>query len=381
VYGFMLNGQTFDVLAQTAQVTCGEGAHDQAVVSVSSPTLTTTDGLTDQPLTFRWGVTPRIETFTGYIMDVREDTAQGSNVSLSFTMSVLGATKSMFDGDPHFWPNKSIPSVVKDLASRNQLGYAGHDHSYLWGAIAQTSESDWNFITDLAGRIGWPIFNRYGVVMCYDPLRLFRESGMYTRLVMGGAAGLNLQSDRILLDFQPAEEADVISTNLGKQYGYFTSSGAVQIAKQPGDFRGYIFSTGTVVADQDAAAVYANSGNVDIDRWTQYALARIWGDSDIYPGMCVEVISTNKAYVKPKYDGKWLVRSTSHQMDRQSYQTMLNLARPDGSTVVTTPSYTPFWQDPANQGRAKPTLSLVQTSTADDTPQWVSTWSDRRGLL
>ena len=126
----MLNGEALDVLAQSATMASGEGAHDQAMVTVSSPTLTTTDGLVDQPISFRWGASGRVETFNGYVMDVKEETAQGSAVSLMFSMSVLGATKSMFDGAPKFWSNKSIPSAVRDLAGKNQLGYSGHDHTY-----------------------------------------------------------------------------------------------------------------------------------------------------------------------------------------------------------------------------------------------------------
>jgi hypothetical protein len=377
----MVDGEEFDVLAQSATANLKEGQHDQMTISVSSPTLTTTEKLTDMPISFRWGVTPRIESFNGYIMDVKEETAQGSGTSLSFTMSVLGATKAMFDGKPHFWVNKSIPSAVHDLTSQNQLGYTGHTHSYLWPGLAQTNESDWGFVTKLANRIGWIVTNRYGVVMCYDPVKLFTDSGVATRLVMGGAAGLNLQADRVLLDFQPMEEADALYTNLGHEYGYFTSSGSVQVAQQPGLFRGYTFTTDVVVPDQEAAKVYTDAGNTDMDRWKQYALARIWGDADIYPGMCVEVISTNKAYLKTKYDGKWMVRQVNHSMDRQQYQTLLALARPSGTAQVSMPSYVPFWQDPSNAGKAKPYLSLVRTSTSEETPTWVSTWSDRRGTV
>jgi hypothetical protein len=380
VYAFKLDGNDLDVLAQSATVRTGENEHDQASITVSSPTLTTTEGMTDKPISFRWGVERRLETFAGYVTDVKEDTAQGSGISLSFTMSVMGATKNMFDGEPHYWANKSVPSAVRDLASKNLLGYTGHTHDYLWQALAQTSESDWEYAGKLAKRLGWQLTNRYGVVQCYDPLKLFREQGTYTRLVMGGATGLNIQADRILLDFQPMEEADVLNTNLGRKYGYFTSSGDVQIVSQPGDFPGYTFSTDIVIADQDAAKVYADSGNIDMDRWTQYALARIWGDADIYPGMCVEVITTNKAYLKTKYDGKWLVRQVAHTMDRQSYQTLLSLARPDGKTTVSTPTYVPFWQaQPIGQelGRPKPTLYLKDAVDEDSHRTWASSWADR----
>jgi hypothetical protein len=384
MYAFMLNGQPFDVLSQSASVSMAEDSHDSVTVSVSSATLTTTDNIVDMPISFRWGMPPRLETFNGYVVDVKEDTAMGSGISLSFTMTILGATKAMFVGTPHFWSHKSAPSAVKDLVSKNLLGFAGDTHTYLWEALAQTTESDWTYITALAKRIGWQIFNRYGVVMCYDPLKSFTNQGLFCRCVMSSAAA-SVTTDRILLDFQPAEETDMFQSNLGQEWGYFTSSGTPQIIQQPGTFSGYVFQTDVVIADQDAAKVYADAGNVDMDRWTQYALARVWGDADIYPGMCVEIVTTNKAYVKPKYDGKWFVRQTNHQMDRQSYQTMLSLARPDSLTQVMTASYSPFWLDPSCGGKSRPSLSLSNpvsaSSTASTTtppPQWVSSWADRR---
>ena len=368
MYGFQLNGEVLDITVQSASLTLSEGSHDQATIKASSPTLEDTEGLTDGLLTFRWGTTPRAETFTGYVMDVKEDKAQGGTVSLSFTMSVLGPTKVMFEGMPKFWTNKSVPSAVRDLAAKNQLGYTGHDHTYLWSALAQTRESDFSIILAFAKRIGWQIYNRYGVLMCYDPVKLYNESGIYARLVMGttGTTG----ASRVLLDFQPVEESEVLQMNLGRKFGYFTSSDDAQISTQPGDFRGYVFGSDAVIKDQDAVKIYADSGNVDMDRWKQYAIARIWGDADIYPGMCVEIVSTNKQYLKAKYDGKWLVRSTSHQMDRQQYQTVLNLARPPGTPAEV--PYTTFWQEIGNSGRSKPTL----TRSTDTKPRWVSSWSE-----
>ena len=371
LYGFKLNGETLDLTAQSATLTMGEGMHDQATIKVSSPTLEDTDGLADGLITFRWGASPRAETFTGYIMDVKEDKAQGSTVSLAFTMSVLGPTKVMFEGSPHFWANKSVPSAVRDMAAKNQLGYTGHDHIHLWSALAQTRESDFTTILAFAKRIGWQIYNRYGVLMCYDPVRLYNESGVYTKLVMGttGITG----TSRVLLDFQPVEESEVLKMNLGRKFGYFTSNDEAQIATQPGDFRGYVFGSDAVINDQEAAKVYADAANVDMDRWKQYAIARIWGDADVYPGMCVEIQTTNKQFLKAKYDGKWLIRSTSHQMDRQQYQTILNLARPPSTPPVEF-AYTAFWQEAGNSGRSKPILTQ-STDTAK--PQWVSSWSER----
>ena len=114
-----------------------------------------------------------------------------------------------------------------------------------------------------------------------------------------------------------------------------------------------------VIRDQDDAEVYAPSANVDMDGWKQYAMARMWGDADIYPGMCVEIVTTNRQYLKAKYDGKWLVRATSHQMDRQQYQTMLSLARPPSTDSAQTSTVT----GPSGRSLGTPVADQTLTST------------------
>jgi hypothetical protein len=212
------------------------------------------------------------------------------------------------------------------------------------------------------------VFTRYGVVMCYDPLKLFQDQGAYTRLRTGTPEDPAI--DRYLLDFQPTELSDMIEAVMGTRYGYFDSGNRVQTISQPGDFNGYVFGTDAVIENQDAAQVYADAWNHNFDSWNQHALARIWGDADIYPGMAVEVITTNRRYLKTKYDGKWLVRGAAHQMDRQNYQTQLYLSRPDSSTPVGDTPYVPFWKQ-GDTSQARPFLSISEG-------RWVSSWTDRR---
>jgi hypothetical protein len=256
---------------------------------------------------------------------------------------------------------------VADLVAFNLLGYAGDPHDYTWSGLAQTTESDWEMVLDLAQRLGWLVFNRYGVVMCYDPARVFREAGIYARLVMG--SNFDPATDRNLLEFQPQEQSTMLNENLGVKYGYFTSGDAVQVITQPGTFDGYTFNTDVVIENQDAAQVYVNAAAVSVDRWQQYALARVWGDADLYPGLCVEIVSTNTRYLRTKFDGKWLIRQAQHSMDRQSYQTLLFLARPNSTTPVSAAAYVPFWQQ--GGAKSKPGLSILDGD-------WVSSWANSR---
>ena len=136
-----LNGQEFDVTFKEAAFILSESTHDIAILSCSSPTLTTTDGILDSTLSFYFGQAPRTELFCGYIVNIKEDEA-GKGI-LTFTISVFGATQPMQKGHPRFWRKKTVPSAVESLCNNNNLGFYGHPHSHLWGAITQTSESDW----------------------------------------------------------------------------------------------------------------------------------------------------------------------------------------------------------------------------------------------
>ena len=368
----LLRGELLDVTATSASLSFSESEHDQAKLGFTSPTLTTTDGLVDQPISFVWGVAPHSEYFSGYVTQVSE-TSGGASGALTFSLTVLGATKAMYEGRPRFWSQKSATSAIADLVNRNALGSYGHDSTYLWSGLAQTDESDWEVANSFAKRVGFRLFNRYGVILCYDPMRLFKESGIYARLVMG--ANFDPTTDRSLLEFEPQEQAAMLQENMGVKYGYFTSGGSVQVATQVGNFKGYTFATNIVVDNQDAATVYTNAATRSMDRWQQYAMARVWGDADLYPGLCVEIVSTNARYMRNKYDGKWLIRATSHSLDRQQFQTMLLLVRPDNTTPVAVTPYVPFWKEGA--GRAQPTLSL-SSSAKEDPAYWISSWANSR---
>ena len=350
---FLLNGTTFDVTVVTASLVFTDAQHDEVTVTVTSATLTTTDGLVDSLVSFYWGVAPRAETFNGYIMKVEQQSA-GATGALTFTMTIFGATKAMFQGSPQFWVNKNAPSAVQDLATKNRLGFYGHTHTYLWKALTQTNETDWATANALTSRLGWRLWTRYGCLLCYDPLKLFTETGAYCRLLMGSPE--DYTTDRQLLEFSPNERSDTDKQLLGAKYGYFADT-TVQVATQPGDYKGFRFSTGTVIEGPGAATAYLNADSADLDTWKQSAMARVWGDADIYPGMCVDVVTTNRRYVKAQFDGKWLVRGVSHQMDRQQYQTLYYLVRPSSAAAAGSSAYVPFWR--ANDiSAAKPILSI-----------------------
>jgi phage protein D len=273
----------------------------------------------------------------------------------------------MYVGSPGFWLRKSVTDAVRDLAGKSLLGFYGHDHTFLWSALAQTGETDWVFANSLANKIGWRLWSRYGCLLLFDPLKLFTESGSYCRLFTGTPE--DYSTDRVLLEFMPNEVEESSIKTRGTRYGYFTSAGVPQVVETSGEHDTFNFKTDLVIADQDAATAYVDADRSDLDTWKQSAIARIWGDADIYPGMCVDVQTTNRRYMRNKFDGKWLVRASSHKMDRQQYQTLLYLVRPASTTAAGIGSYTPFWRI-TDISAAKPSLSINEG-------KWLSSKANR----
>lgn len=392
VYRIMLTGEPLDVIVQEMSMTMGENMHDTVDMTVTSSERTTTAGILDQPISFLFGLAPKTEVFCGYVTSVTEK--QNESGVLTWSMTLVGPTKPMQTGNPRFWNNRTIPSAVETLSYISYLGYTGHAHTHVWSALAQSDDSDWKMAVALATRLGWSVFNRYGIVMLYDPLLLFKDQGSAATLISESytLAKTMLDEERVLLEFSPIEEAESSSEQQGFKVAYFNSN-ELQVAMQKGEHSNYRFITEFVIRNAEEAALYVNAKESDSSRWGQTAGARIMGNATLYPGMTVEVMTTNSKTYTGKYNGRWLIRAVQHKMDRQSFQSNLMLARPDGKMPVTSAGYIPFWQTAA---KSRPTLTLSGTMslmqplhtigitplpqiTVDpvaDAGVWISSWSN-----
>ena len=366
VYRPLLNGEEFDISVREAQIALTDNAHDTAVLAVTSATLTDTDGLIGACISFFYGQAPRTELFCGYIMTVSVDQAGQGN--LQFSMMVFGATQAMQKGIPRFWTGRTIPSVVEELSYIGGLGFHGHPQPHIWPALAQTDDTYWRTAINFTKRLGWCLFNRYGILLCYDPNVLFAESGAYATLMSAQNRDFDPSAVRRMIEFTPSEDSDELPEHLGRKISYFTDNGVVQTTAERGTFKKYKFVTDFVIRNYEEAELLADAGAKRIEYWNQKAQARIWGDSDLYPGMCVDIVTSNTAVYKAKYDGRWLIKGVAHKMDTQQFQTLLHVARPSNKAAITQDEYRPFWQV---AGRARPTLSQVDNG-------WISSWTDPR---
>jgi hypothetical protein len=392
VYRPAVNGEELDITVSRLEMMMGESAHDQAAFQCTSPTMLDTKDLKGKAISFFFGLSPKTELFTGYIDTVQEEQSATGAGLLHFSMTCLGATKMLQEGQPRFWSNITIPRVVQNLANNAWLGFHGHGHPLSWGGLAQTEETDWKIISDLCKRIGFSLFNRYGCVGCYDPGRLLQENGSFITLVAKQYTSTQFDDfDRALVDFTPLESSDVSYRQMGSKLAYF-NNGSVQSVTQRGDsYTTFKWLANTVARNSEEAEVLVNMTSVSASFWSQQATARVLGNAQIYPGMCVDIYTSNPAYAKDRYNGRWLVRGVQHVADRRSFQTQLGLSRPSSGFGVTQTPYVAFWNQssgdtglaygalsaanfgedtklPVQPPKSKPTLTLYEG-------RWQSSWA------
>lgn len=343
VYRPMVDGEEMDISVSNLVMSLAEGQHDAAILTATSSTLVETTGLKGKPIAFYYGLPPSTELFYGYIDSVKDDASQTGAGHLSFTLSCLGVTKEMQTGSPRFFTNSTVPKVIENLAYQGLLGFHGHGHPLAWPVLAQTEESDWKFASMLAARLGWSLFNRYGVVMLYDPLTLLQENGSFTQLVSSQYSSTAfVDYERALIEFTPTEESDNAYRQIGAKLAYFNKDN-VQTVTQRGDkFTVFKYLTNIVARGPQEAELYANMTNNATAYWSQQATARVLGNANIFPGMSVDVFTTNPKFYTGRFNGRWLVRAVQHRADRQTFQTELVLARPNNAGASQGP-YVPFW--------------------------------------
>jgi hypothetical protein len=367
IYQMRISGSALEVNVQSATINMGEDMHDTITMTVSSADRTTTEGLVDQTISFLYGNSGKTEVFSGFITEVAEQ--QNSTGVLTWSMSIVGPTKPMQTGVPRFWTNRSIPSAIESLAYWSYLGYYGHDHTFIWKTLAQTDISDWKMAVSLARRLGWAVYNRYGVVMLLDPLQLFLNQGAVATLISETytLAKNSFNDERTLLEFSPQEESETSPSQMGIKAAYFNAD-TVQVAMQQGVHTNYRFVNNFVIRGPEEAALYVDAIAHDSSNWRHTATARIMGNAALFPGMSVDVLTKSSGVAAGKFNGRWLIRSVQHKMDKQSFQSNLTMARPEGKMMTYSGGYSPFW---GSTTRPRPTLTYMA-----ETGSWMSSWTN-----
>jgi hypothetical protein len=340
-----------------------ENKHESVVITTQL-TKAQIDRYVGAPITFHYGPRFSGSTFYGYVITINPNQDYQQDTIVDITC--FGSTWPMQSGQPRFFLNSKASDVVANIVNSHSLGCQVEDDPYRWPALAQTDESDWEFIQTLAMRHGFAIYIYNGVVRMLNPKRVLNQSEVRQRYIRSDDV---LDPSRQLLDFNATTQSLRIRDNVKPSFGYF--DGVVPRLSQPLTVSPYRMSNDTPVKDKGMSDAYSEAWERRIDFWNQQATARINGNANIIPGVNISVQLSNNPSGRNEHDGVWFVRGVEHSFTNNSFQTSLDLAR---DTIGISPRNTDYRGTLSSTTQGSPKMQSV---TRGNPPKkyWASSWT------
>ena len=354
------DGMSFSIKPLACDISQSIGQHDTINLRMSPVQGISLATGAYKTISFSWDVNSAGR-FFGYVTDYTVG-PRGDVPGTVITITAMGPTMVLKAGRPRFYTDSTVADVVSRVVADAQLGFIdeyGKDH-YVWPQLAQTDESDWEFINDMAMREGSQLLCADGVVRLIDPMNVLSRTEP-VMLLSNNQPQTGLPQAGIF-DYQ----ATVYSDRLPKQYTptiSFLNNGVPEVV--PGTSGAYSYqenSSGTVPV-RNATEAELCQVRLPVD-WEHQAQIRVSGSAKLGPGGVVFVKGGDEPATAEPYDGYWYITDAQHTLTKNSYQTNLSLARVVSASRRIGIPHRNWWLDP----RGRPTLVL------NNLGNWISTW-------
>lgn len=341
VFNIEIDGQALNLTdseIKSVEIGNSENNHEYALITTQL-SKAQVNSFVNKTVTFSYGKVAQRNNFFGYVVTItpNRDYQQDTLVDIF----CLGTTWHMQNGKPKFFENRTVPSVFAEIVQSYNLGVQADDHQYRWPVLAQTDESDWEFLQTLAKRLGFCIYNYRGVVRLVDPVRVLTTTGAFNRYIKGDDV---IDPTRELFDWTATTQSLQIRETMKPTYGYFETNSTQKqfVALSRPLTPPYKLNTDTPVKDWGMAKAYNDAWDKRVDFWDQQATARVNGNALIVPGINVAVQVSGVRNVKNDYDGIWMIRGVKHVITHNSFQTQIEMSRDSRVTPVNT-DFRWFW--------------------------------------
>lgn len=323
-------------------LTQSEFQHELAVIEVPSFSVDSKRYQTGTPVTLAWGTSPTNgRTFVGYVSHTEPVyRVEGNEDGETDWRKVVcvGATFVLKDGDYSGYKDVSVPTVVRAICERYRLD-ASHvqTHARVFGSLSQNGRSFWDFLVDLAQKIGYVLYARGTSLYFHD--RLSAVSNVRGNIPAFSPKGGGLNNFKSQIGATTPTGGDLFD-RFG--FGVNAETGAVITAQrkavatrpvlgrvpyyavhQRGDAN---LSFGSAAEGDDALAAKALSNQLPIS-----AKIEVGGHTNVRVGGVVQLNGLDLTN-----SGLWYVKHVRHEITPKSYITTAEIGR-DATTAVTLP--------------------------------------------
>jgi hypothetical protein len=172
INGVLIDGQLHDLLVAWASGTFKENEHGSMSLFVSTSTRATDYGIMPgQRIEFDFGTRGNTQKFQGYVSAVTpQRRLNGTKVISEQEIQCLGESMVLKGNHPRFFTEVTSTQAIARIVAESNLGFSDEFRrdDTTWRTLAQTSETDWEMIVNLATRIGAHVLVTKGVVRLLD---------------------------------------------------------------------------------------------------------------------------------------------------------------------------------------------------------------------
>jgi hypothetical protein len=368
-----LNIGGFSVQPTNVLLKQADFAHEVAACIVPAERLPYGGREENLPVQLQWGRFPGNKaTFSGYVHHT-EPNYGAVDAAKTVRLVCLGATTALSKPLQAVWHNRSVDAVVQELAEGVYLSALAEQHSQIWDTLVASGGTAWEFMTQLAGKVGYRLASFGTEVRFLSLTTLFKVYGPQAPTVVLGAAldhfqadvgnlsdGVSVKRSAVGIDQRSGQLFNVTDTGTAPQFG----------TEQPGSAFSQLVDTVLDSPDVGAAKL---AGLAAGNSFTYTAAAELRrGDTLISNGSFVYVDG-----VEPSQAGHWYVIEAEHDLDvvQQQFNSYLQLGRDAlgawGQNPITGFVTTPLRQTPLGDSVATVPPSVLVGN------RWRSGWARR----
>lgn len=289
---------------------------------------------TGTPVEVTWGRSTRQETVYGYLHhpETLGSRTEAGRQYQAVKLVCIGTTFPMNEPRQRIWHQRSIPSIVVEVLDSMKLsGRVQPDHR-VWGTLAQSGISDWEFIVGLAQKLGWSLTVQNTEISFGPPLEQFHDLAVTAPLFT--AKNSRFAPDGGLLEFH------IISGETTPDGGVKAVRRMTGVDLRTGDefylqsqgLAGYqlgtrastpVFSRFETISTESLSEANATlQGLTGKNRWYIQATAEVQGRANLRPGQFVALHGIGQ-----KHSGYWYLQGVEHELHGASYTAHLSLGR------------------------------------------------------
>lgn len=305
---------------------------------------------TGTPVTFSWRNSPKNKgVFVGHVVKVKRLKAAQAQQELE--IHCVASSFALKQTKNNTWKNKTASDIVKDIGNQTKIKTIITPNSTKFSQISQYGKSYWEFLNELAFKIGYVMYVK-------DAVLYFQDIDEVIDKQVGSIPLLNFETEfappfhspieRTLDKFEPIV-SDLVEDDDQPRKSNKLLSGIDPITakvygtkKAPTSSKGLKKAQSEIIFDDNTSFDVTNSkmfadslakGKADRARMSMPAKFLSQGDARIRPYGVVEISGIDETT-----DGYWLVRSVTHTMNKVGHYQCEGVLVTDGRGLKTQPA-------------------------------------------